>query len=220
MRQITFIFLLVVSFTTIFAQTTDSLSYQVVEPTVDDPSSYILVQRELRNPDGSFTTNGTVFPDTLSVTNYLAQLVHEQYNVEAVAIATLANTVERNRQINQISALVQQLTGFTYAQIVSSYYSESFIGRYRVRVNGTPFTANLIRMANGNLRLQREDDTSVRYSINILSDKMFTVRNLPGLQGDLKVAEVGVNNRGRRTYSDASASVTLIYLGPSLVESR
>jgi hypothetical protein len=188
----------------------DSVSVEWIAYT--DTTGAFLVKQEQRFADGSFTATGQVIGDTTNTRAYLVNQVINSQLQEADAIRSVANSVERNQMVNQYSALLEQIGVGTYANAMADLYFASLQGRYRVAVAGqASFVATLIRVPNGGVRLEREDDQT-RYTVLIFSPRSFVVRSLPGATGDQKVALWRNTTRGLPIYSTPTRNVRLTLL--------
>lgn len=122
------------------------------------------------------------------------------------------------RQFQGLDTLIREITGgdTTIYDLNAGTYFEQFQGRYRVRsASGvTAYTAKIIRLANGQLRLERESD-GVRYTLLILSPKSFRLVNIP--IGSVPAAvydmsEISPDPSGKRRFRDENRIFTIVQL--------
>ena len=122
------------------------------------------------------------------------------------------------RQFQGLDTLVRTITGgdTTLYDLNAASYFESFQGRYRVRsASGvTDYTAKIIRLANGQLRLEREDN-GTRYSLLVLSPISFRLVNIP--IGSVPAAvydmsEISPDPTGKRRFRDENRIFTIVKL--------
>lgn len=174
-----------------------------------DTTGAFLVIRESQFADGSFTASGQIVGDTAATRTYLVNQVIDEQRGEANAIAAVANSGVNLAKLNIYSAILQQVGSLGYTNEIANQYFAVFEGRYRVVVPGQPnFTAWMIRLPNGNVRLEREDNQT-RYTVNLFSDRSFTVRNLPGATGDNKLALTSTTTRDLPIYTTAMRNVRI-----------
>lgn len=122
------------------------------------------------------------------------------------------------RQFQGLDTLVRNITGgdTTLYDLNAATYFESFQGRYRVRsASGvTDYTAKIIRLSNGQLRLEREDN-GTRYSLLVLSPVSFRLVNIP--IGSVPAAvydmtEISPDPTGKRRFRDENRIFTILKL--------
>lgn len=183
------------------------------QPLTDSTGQFLAV-RQTTYTDGSFDTVGEVIGDTAQAVTYLLNQVIDVQRNQANAIQALANSGRDLQALNLYSALLQQVRGRTYSDEVAALYLPNVAGRYRVLVSGQPeFFANLYRLPSGAIRLEREDDTAVRYVVTFRTERSFVVRNLPGASGDNVVALWVTSSNGRPIYTTSTRNVRLIRVG-------
>ena len=185
-----------------------------------DTTGAFLVTKELRYADGGLLIQGEVIGDSAATRTYLLNQVIDDQRQEANAIAQVANSNQRQQKLNTYSALIQQVGGRGYTDEVANLYFNQLQGRYRVSVSGQAnFVATLIRLPNGAVRLEREDDQT-RYTVNIFTDRSLSVRNLPGATGDQKLALWQTTTRGLPVYATPTRNVRLTRLLDSELSAR
>jgi len=112
----------------------------------------------------------------------LNSAVNRQQDIASVIRRALEEETLSYREFKGVDTLVTSITGgdtTLFSLVVDKYFSE-LQGRYRLRnSSGTiDLFFNLIRLANGGVRLEQEV-TLTRYTVQILSPHNFRILNLP-----------------------------------------
>jgi hypothetical protein len=144
--------------------------------------------------------------------------VNRQQAIAAARRVVVEDAPIAFRQFLGLDTLIREITGgdTTIYDLNAGTYFEQFQGRYRVRSGSgvTDYTAKIIRLANGQLRLERESD-GVRYALLILSPKSFRLVNIP--IGSVPAAvydmsEISPMPDGKPRYRDENRIFTIVKL--------
>lgn len=162
--------------------------------------------------DGSFSSTGLRLGAAESAATFLINVALDGHRSYSNSIRVVASSAALNSTTSRVSNMTQLVAGKTYFNLVADLFSQSFIGRYSVLVDGQPtFQADMIRQANGNMRLRRVDN-QVLYNVNLLSDRSFRLFNVPGAGASADVAEWQLNKEGRVVFSNTTRTVRLVRL--------
>ena len=144
--------------------------------------------------------------------------VNQQQAIAAARRVVVEDAPIAFRQFLGLDTLIREITGgdTTIYDLNAGSYFAQYEGRYRVRsASGvTDYTAKIIRLANGQLRLERESD-GVRYSLLVLSPKSFRLVNIP--IGSVPAAvydmsEISPMPDGKPRYRDETRIFTIVKL--------
>jgi hypothetical protein len=144
--------------------------------------------------------------------------VNQQQAIAAARRVVVEDAPIAFRQFQGLDTLIREITGgdTTIYDLNAGSYFAQYEGRYRVRsASGvTDYTAKIIRLANGQLRLERESD-GVRYSLLVLSPKSFRLVNIP--IGSVPAAvydmsEISPMPDGKPRYRDETRIFTIVKL--------
>lgn len=112
----------------------------------------------------------------------LNSAVNRQQDISSVMKRVLEEETLSFREFKGVDTLVTNITGgdTTLFSLVADKYFPELQGRYRLRNSSgsVDLFFNLIRLANGGVRLEQEV-TLTRYTVQILSPHNFRVLNLP-----------------------------------------
>lgn len=146
------------------------------------------------------------------------EAVNQQQEIAAAKRVVIEDAPLVFRQFQGLDTLIRNITGgdTTLYDLNNGSFADSYLGRYRVRNGGgtTDYTAKIIRLANGQLRLEREDN-GTRYSILILSPVSFRIINIP--IGSLPAAvydmvQISSSDIGKNRYRDENRIFTITQL--------
>jgi hypothetical protein len=133
---------------------------------------------------------------------------------QEVAAAMKIAIVEKPLAIRQymgIDTIVRDITGgdTTLFDLAADFLFPTFEGRYRLRTStgSTNFTARMIRLPSGLVRMERESD-QFRFPVFLYSPKNFRIQNL--VVGSLPAAIYDVYETNEGRYQDENRILTII----------
>lgn len=155
---------------------------EVTQTIVQDGAKYFVVSN-IKYANGEEDPFKRLIGDRNALLTYLqTQAVNRQQDIASVMKRVLEEETLSYREFKGVDTLVTNITGgdTTLFSLVADKYFSELQGRYRLRNSSgsVDLFFNLIRLANGGVRLEQEV-TLTRYTVLILSPHNFRILNLP-----------------------------------------
>lgn len=155
------------------------------QPSVDsifiqhDGTQFFQVHVQSYESGRSITERTPLGRDTSVAVNAIVGLVYpglQQFARDAVSVARIARV---RSTIGSASSALMGVHGRNYFLTMAIIKGPSFIGSYRLRINGgAAETCNVSQLANGSLRFQRQQGAT--FVMDVITDRWIRLRDFDG----------------------------------------